>query len=152
MPLFNGKNPDGWDIKITCHQLNEYYKNTFRIEDSMLRIAVKIIITVHSLSGVGQTSHTGCRKSDRRGNERSSFFTEKDITFTDSAGFDHISLPADEQQLWDSAGNRYDDAFQLLDSCLNWANRVGLRVVLDLHILRSHHFLCTCWSPIKFLA
>jgi len=79
-------------------------------------------------------------QSNRRGNERSSFFTEKDITFIKSAGFDHIRLPVDEQQLWDSVGKRYDDAFQLLDNCLNWANRAGLRVVLDLHILRSHHF------------
>ena len=39
VPLFNGKNPDGWDIKITGHQLNDNYKNTFRVEDSMLRIA-----------------------------------------------------------------------------------------------------------------
>jgi len=79
-------------------------------------------------------------QSNRRGNERASFFTEKDIVFIKSAGFDHIRLPVDEQQLWDSTGKRYDDAFQLLDSSLTWANRAGLRVVLDLHILRSHHF------------
>jgi endoglucanase len=79
-------------------------------------------------------------QSNRRGDERSSFFTEKDIAFIKGAGFDHIRLPVDEEQLWDSTGNRYDDAFQLLGNCLNWANNVGLRVVLDLHILRSHHF------------
>ena len=79
-------------------------------------------------------------QSNRRGMERSSFFTEKDIAFIKSAGFDHIRLPVDEQQLWDSTGKRYDEAFQLLDNCMNWANRAGLRVVLDLHILRSHHF------------
>jgi endoglucanase len=79
-------------------------------------------------------------QSERRGDKRFSFFTEKDITFIKSAGFDHIRLPVDEQQLWDSAGKRYDDAFQLLGNCLIWANRAGLRVVLDLHILRSHHF------------
>ena len=79
-------------------------------------------------------------QSNKRGNDRSSFFTEKDIAFIKSAGFDHIRLPVDEQQLWDSVGKRYDDAFQLLDNSLNWANTAGLRVVLDLHILRSHHF------------
>ena len=79
-------------------------------------------------------------QSQRRGTERASFFTEKDIIFIKSAGFDHIRLPVDEQQLWDSTGKRYDDAFQLLDSALTWSNRAGLRVVLDLHILRSHHF------------
>ena len=79
-------------------------------------------------------------QSQRRGMERASFFTEKDIIYIKSAGFDHIRLPVDEQQLWDSTGKRYDDAFQLLDSALTWSNRAGLRVVLDLHILRSHHF------------
>ena len=79
-------------------------------------------------------------QSEKRGNERSSFFTEKDVQFIASAGFDHIRLPVDEQQLWDSTGKREDDAFQLLDNFMTWSNAAGLRVVLDLHILRSHHF------------
>lgn len=79
-------------------------------------------------------------QSNRRGEERAAFFTENDIRFIDSVGFDHIRLPIDEQQMWDSTGKRHDDAFQLMDSCLAWADRAGLKVVLDLHILRSHHF------------
>ncbi|MES1217260.1 MAG: DUF1080 domain-containing protein [Bacteroidota bacterium] len=39
MPLFNGKDLTGWDIKIKDHPLNENYKNTFRVEDSMLRVS-----------------------------------------------------------------------------------------------------------------
>ena len=79
-------------------------------------------------------------QSTRRGTDRATFFTRKDIAFIDSAGFDHIRLPVDEEQLWDEAGNRYEDAFGLLRECLRWCNDAGLRVVLDLHILRSHHF------------
>ncbi len=37
--LFNGKDLSGWDIKIKDHRLNENYKNTFRIEDSMIRVS-----------------------------------------------------------------------------------------------------------------
>ena len=37
-PLFNGKDLSGWDIKIKGHPLNENYKNTFRVEDSMIRV------------------------------------------------------------------------------------------------------------------
>ena len=37
--IFNGKNLDGWDIKIAGQPLNDNYKNTFRVEDGMLRIA-----------------------------------------------------------------------------------------------------------------
>jgi Domain of Unknown Function (DUF1080) len=36
--LFNDKDLTGWDIKIKGHSLNENYKNTFRIEDSMIRV------------------------------------------------------------------------------------------------------------------
>ncbi len=35
--LFNGKNLDGWDIKITGYPLNENYNNTFRVEDGILK-------------------------------------------------------------------------------------------------------------------
>lgn len=37
-PLFNGKDLSGWDIKIKDHPLNDNYRNTFRVEDSMLRV------------------------------------------------------------------------------------------------------------------
>lgn len=79
-------------------------------------------------------------QSDRRGEERAKFITEKDIRYIDSAGFDHIRLPIDEVQMWDETGKRNDDAFTLLDNCLDWCQKAGLRVIVDLHILRSHHF------------
>jgi endoglucanase len=79
-------------------------------------------------------------QSSRRGDERTNFFTKKDIAFIDSIGFDHIRLPMDEEQLWDEDGNRNADAFQLLKQCMEWCDEYGLRVVIDLHILRSHHF------------
>ncbi|HLA52319.1 MAG TPA: glycoside hydrolase family 5 protein [Flavitalea sp.] len=79
-------------------------------------------------------------QSERRGEERARFFTEADIRFIDSAGFDHIRLPVDEMQLWDSTGRRFEDALQLLENCMSWCNKANLKVILDLHILRSHHF------------
>ncbi|MCP9756123.1 DUF1080 domain-containing protein [Lacihabitans sp. CCS-44] len=39
--LFNGKNLDGWDIKISGHDVNVNHKNTFLVEDKMLRINYK---------------------------------------------------------------------------------------------------------------
>jgi len=36
--LFNGKDLSGWDIKFANQNLNVNYKNTLRIQDSMLRI------------------------------------------------------------------------------------------------------------------
>ena len=79
-------------------------------------------------------------QSQRRGAERAAFITERDIKFIDSVGFDHVRLPVDEEQMWDEAGNRNEDAFTLMQNCLDWCQEAGLRVVVDLHILRSHHF------------
>lgn len=36
--IFNGKDLTGWDIKISGQPLNDNYKNTFRIEDGMMRV------------------------------------------------------------------------------------------------------------------
>jgi endoglucanase len=79
-------------------------------------------------------------QSGRRGEARAAFFTEKDVKYIDSLGFDHIRLPIDEEQMWDESGKRNDDAFALMKNCLDWCSDAGLRVVIDLHILRSHHF------------
>jgi endoglucanase len=57
-----------------------------------------------------------------------------------SLGFDHIRLPVDEEQLWDEAGKKETEAFQLLHNAIGWCQKKNLRVVVDLHILRSHHF------------
>ncbi len=36
--LFNGKDFTGWDIKIKGSELNVNYKNTFRVEDGLLKV------------------------------------------------------------------------------------------------------------------
>ncbi|CAG5011594.1 hypothetical protein DYBT9275_04981 [Dyadobacter sp. CECT 9275] len=40
-PLFNGKDLQGWDIKIAERKLNDNYKNTFIVEDGMIRVNYK---------------------------------------------------------------------------------------------------------------
>ncbi|WP_266366843.1 3-keto-disaccharide hydrolase [Tellurirhabdus rosea] len=39
--LFNGKDLTGWDIKIANQPLNDNYKNTFLVQDGMLRVNYK---------------------------------------------------------------------------------------------------------------
>jgi hypothetical protein len=39
IPLFNGKDLTGWDLKITGHPMNENYKNIFSVEDSILKVS-----------------------------------------------------------------------------------------------------------------
>jgi len=36
--LFNGKNLEGWKVKIAGHKLNDNYGNTFRVEDGILKV------------------------------------------------------------------------------------------------------------------
>jgi len=79
-------------------------------------------------------------QSKRRGLEREKFFTKKDVGTIAGLGFDHIRLPIDEEQMWDEKGNRYEDAFTLLTNCIDWCAENNLKVIVDLHILRSHHF------------
>lgn len=91
-------------------------------------------------------------QSHERGEARQKFITEKDIRFIDSVGFDHVRLPIDEEQMWDENEKRHDDAFALMLNCLEWSRKAGLRVIIDLHILRSHYFNATekpLWTKVE---
>src|SRR6202158_3521712 len=37
--LFNGKNLDGWTVKIAKHKLGENFRDTFRVENGLLKVA-----------------------------------------------------------------------------------------------------------------
>ena len=39
MSLFNGKDLDRWDVKIAGRKLNDNYRNTFRVEDGILKVS-----------------------------------------------------------------------------------------------------------------
>ncbi|MGC9348218.1 MAG: glycoside hydrolase family 5 protein [Anaerolineae bacterium] len=83
-------------------------------------------------------------QSERRGAERRAYFTKEDVQRIAEMGggrFDHIRLPIDEEQMWDEADDERNEAFDLLDAALDWCADAGLRVVVDLHLLRTHHFL-----------
>jgi endoglucanase len=68
------------------------------------------------------------------------YISEKDIRFIDSIGYDHVRIPIDEMEMWDSAGNPVPQAFQCLHNCLEWCAKYNLRAIVDLHIIRSHYF------------
>ena len=71
---------------------------------------------------------------------RPQFITEQDIIFIKKAGFDHVRLPIDEEQMWHEDFTKNIEAFRDMHSCINWSISHGLKVVIDMHILRSHHF------------
>ncbi len=79
-------------------------------------------------------------QNDHTGAARKAFFTERDVANIASLGFDHIRLPIDEVQMWDEAGQKDPEAFALLHQALAWCLAHRLRVIVDLHVLRTHHF------------
>ncbi|MBN2104021.1 cellulase family glycosylhydrolase [bacterium] len=79
-------------------------------------------------------------QSDRRGEARTAWFTEKDVITLRDLGFDHLRIPIDEEQMWDEEGRMMDEAFDLLNRGLDWCEKYNLRAVVDLHILRAHYF------------
>jgi endoglucanase len=79
-------------------------------------------------------------QNDNRGAERKKYITKADLDTIAACGFDHIRLPLDEVQLWDSLGNQHKEAFKLMHNAIKWALAAKLRVIVDLHIIRSHYF------------
>lgn len=74
---------------------------------------------------------------------REVFITEVDIVHIKQMGFDHVRLPVDEEELWDEHNNKIVNAWECMNNCINWCIKHELRIVLDMHILRSHHFNAT---------
>ena len=89
-------------------------------------------------SGVN-ISHWLSQSSDR-GEVRLKRFTREDVKFIAEAGFDHIRIPIDEEQMFDEQLNPDKEAFALLHNALAWCKEFKLRAIVDLHILRTHHF------------
>jgi endoglucanase len=79
-------------------------------------------------------------QSNARGIDRQNYFTAKDVKYLADLGFDHIRIPVDEEQLWKEDGQEDAEGFSLLKQALDWCKQYKLDAVVDLHILRSHHF------------
>jgi len=68
------------------------------------------------------------------------YINENDIRFIDSIGYDHVRIPIDEMEMWDNNGTPIEEAFKCLTNCLEWCAKYHLRAIVDLHIVRAHHF------------
>lgn len=87
---------------------------------------------------------------------RGVWITENDIRYIAHAGFDHVRLPVDEKELWHPNGQLNSGEFQRLLRAIEWCRVAGLRVIVDLHTVNSHHFNAaneggsnTLWSDEK---
>ncbi|MBN2371104.1 MAG: cellulase family glycosylhydrolase [Vicinamibacteria bacterium] len=71
---------------------------------------------------------------------RDTWITEKDIQFIAGQGFDHVRLPVDEKELWLEDGSSNKPEMARMVRAIEWCRGAGLRVIVDLHVLKSHHF------------
>ena len=71
---------------------------------------------------------------------RDTWITEKDFGFIARQGFDHVRLPIDEKELWLADNSPNKPEFARLVQAIEWSRKAGLRVIVDLHVLKSHHF------------
>ncbi len=85
-------------------------------------------------------SHWLSQRGERPREQLASFVTEFDIIMLKDAGFDHVRIPIDEIEFWDDRGEPREDAWSTLENALTWARRHELRAIVDLHVIRSHHF------------
>ena len=79
-------------------------------------------------------------QSEARGEFREQYFTENDVRQIAQWGFDHVRIPIDEEQMFLEDGTKDEEAFRLLHKSLELCGKYNLRAIVDLHILRSHHF------------
>ena len=121
-------------------------------------VIIAFLFTIYSFSQENFTIHRGTNvahwlsQSEKRGKERINFFTESDVKQIVAMGFDHIRIPIDEEQMWDENGKRHEEAFELLENGIEWSTSNNLKVIVDLHILRSHHFNAKekpLWTDVK---
>ena len=115
----------------------------------------KIFITIFLLvSTVGTYASIGKQFEIKRGinlshwlSQRGDFcppmeegMHEADFMQISRDGFDHVRLPVDEEVLWQENGEKNATAFACLHNGIRWALQNDLRVIVDLHIVKSHYF------------
>ena len=71
---------------------------------------------------------------------RDEYLKPDDLVRLAGLGFDHVRLPIDEKELWLPAGEPNEAEFDRLLAGIGWSRDAGLRVIVDLHTVTSHHF------------
>lgn len=64
---------------------------------------------------------------------RDEFINEDDFASIALAGFDHVRLPINSRGVITEAGEFLAGGFELIDRAVDWSERHGLRIMLDLH-------------------
>ena len=79
-------------------------------------------------------------------------FSQAEAQKLASFGFDHIRLPIEEKLFFTEDGKKIPEAFALLHNAIGWCRDTGMKVIVDLHVLRDHNFnttVTTSGEPIE---
>ncbi len=80
----------------------------------------------------------------------SSFITENDIKTISEWGLDHIRLPVDYNVIEDEDGRVLPNGYKHIDDCIEWCEKYGLNVIIDLHKTKGFAFDNTAENNIMF--
>jgi len=75
------------------------------------------------------------------GEAREKIFTDEDIELLVENGFDHLRLPVDETQLFNRDMTLNESTVALIHKTIGSCIEHGLKVIFDLHTLRSFNFM-----------
>lgn len=70
----------------------------------------------------------------------SEFITENDIKTISEWGLDHVRLPIDYNVIEDEDGLPLQSGYQHIDDCINWCEKYGLKLIIDLHKTKGFSF------------
>ena len=70
-----------------------------------------------------------------------SFIHENDIKNISEMGFDHIRVPFDYELIETDDGNPILENYKYFDNCIEWAEKYGLKVILDMHKAPGYSFI-----------
>lgn len=68
------------------------------------------------------------------------FIVESDIERIAAWGLDHVRLPIDYELVETEDGKYIEEGFTYIDHCLEWCERNGLNMILDLHKTAGYSF------------
>lgn len=68
------------------------------------------------------------------------YITKRDFEKIKELGFDFVRVAIEEQLMYNEDLTRRKIGFDLLDSAVKWSGETGLKMICDLHIIRSFHF------------
>ncbi len=127
-------------LRVTCLIMVVSCSNTVRNQSEVCKTDILNSQKNHFIIHRGINISHWLSQNHYKLNPGSFQFTEQDVVFIKDSGFDHIRIPIDEDNLFNMDGDKILSAFHELHNAIEWCKDKQLKVIIDLHSLRSHSF------------